>query len=121
MTFCYVVAISEIEPVLFLLGTNTEGLIRQKKIFASCLPYALFTFNNHIELDSPSMWQAHSIIFLPRKCNFHVPVVFSIKASAICFPILFHIENIWRALKNTDPESIGLGRDWNSLSVKLQR
>lgn len=119
VTFCYVVAISEMEPVLFFLGTNTEGLLRQKKIFAFCLLYTLFTFNNHIELDSPSMWQTHCIIFLPRTYSFHAPVVFSTKASAICFPILFHIKNIWRALKNTDPESIGLRRDWNSSSVKL--
>lgn len=65
------------------------------------------------------MWQTHCIIFLPRKYSFHVPVVFFTKAFAICFPILFPIKNIWRALKNTDLECTGLGCDSNPSSIKL--
>ena len=56
--------LSEIIAVLFLLGTNIEDSMRQKKIFAFYLLYTLFTFNNHVELDSSSMWQTHCIFFL---------------------------------------------------------
>lgn len=114
---CRVVAMSKMEAVLFLLGSNIEVSWKNFPLYLLC---RIFIYSHHSELDSPSMWQAHCITsFFPRKYSFHAAVVFSTKAFGICLPFWFHIKNIWRALKNTDFESIGLGRFWNLSSIKF--
>lgn len=63
MPFCHVAAISERIAVLFLLGTNVAGSMRQKKNFAFRQLYTLFIFSNHIELDFSFPCGKHTVLF----------------------------------------------------------